>query len=322
MYTDDPQRDTNIPYNEDSMRMTEFQDPFIRVLNHLENTLTASHIAAFPVLCWSPAYDVAKVREEIAKDCLDFSHVPIRDSNGHIRRIACREDLNEKHGVLEEHALPLEERHIVDASRPLRDTLLLLRHHRVLLVRSPESGYPDGISGIINHADIQKTPVRLLLFAQITEIEVRLRNRATCESWEEDPDCAAFVKLAEEIRRRWKDPEGRLPLINYLNLNRLMCLTRTRLPTFLGEIECCEFLNCAEKLTALRNAIAHTDDIGCCEFLKCAEKLTAIRNDVAHSNDIGCRCGANPLDTIDAVNNAFDLVGNILADVRRLGQTT
>jgi len=197
------------------MSITEIQDPFVRVLNHLENTLTASHIAAFPVLCWVLADDVTQVRKKIAKakDGLDFSHVPIRDGNGHVRWIAHREDLNEKHGMLGDHTKTFEEGHIVDASRPLRDTLLLLRDHGVLLVRSPESGQPDGISGIINHADIQKTPVRLLLYAQITEIEARLRNRLSREPWEENPDCAAFVALAKK-KRRGKDPELWLPLIN------------------------------------------------------------------------------------------------------------
>jgi hypothetical protein len=301
------------------MRLDELQDPFIRVLNHLENTLTASHIAAFPVRCWSRADHVTKVREEIAKDHLDFSHAPIRDDKGYIRWIACREDLNEKHGLLVKHARRLEERHVVDANHPLRGTLRLLRDHGILLVRSPESGHPDGISGIINHADIQKTPVRMLLFAQITEIEARLRNRASLELWEENPDCAAFVVLAK--KRRGNDPELWLPLINYLNLGRLMCLTRTCLPTFLGEIECCEFLECAKKLTALRNAIAHTDDIGCREFLKCAKKLTALRNAIAHTDDIGCRRGASPLETIAAVNSAFDLVDNILKALMCLDKT-
>ena len=273
------------------MRLDDLHDPFVRVLNHLESTLIASHIAAFPVLCWAPTDDVATVREEIAEDRLDFSHVPIRDGKGRVRWIACREDLNEKHGLLKNHAMPFKKRHVVDASRPLRETLLLLRDHSVLLVRSPESGQTDGISGIINHADIQKTPVRLLLFAQITEIEARLRNRLNREPWERDPVCAEFVRNAQNQRR---DPEGQLPLINYLNLRQLMCLTRT-----------CNIHFFPEK----------SKD----EFLECAKRLTALRNDIAHTNDIGCSAGDNPLDTIAAVNRAFDFVDATLAAVVYLG---
>jgi len=283
------------------MKMAEFQDPFVRVLNHLENTLTASHIAAFPVRCWSPNDDVTKVREEIAKDLLDFSHAPIRDGKGYIRWIACREDLNEKHGLLVKHARPLKERHVVDASHPLRDTLLLLRYHGVLLVRSPESGQPDGISGIINHADIQKTPVRLFLFAQITEIEARLRNRVSRELWEEDPNCDTYKNSA---KRKRKDPEGRLPLINYLNPRELMLLTNALEIPLLQKLSKSKFQKLSEG-----------------EFEKQAKELTDLRNAIAHSNDIGCRRGTNPLDTIDAVNHAFDLVANILDAVIRLGQT-
>lgn len=274
------------------MQLAYLQDPFVRVLNQLENTLTASHIAAFPVLCWSPADDVTKVREEIAKHKLDFSHVPIRDDKGQIRWIARREDLNEKRGPLVDHAMPFKEQHVVDASRSLRDILLLLRDQGVLLVRSPESGQPDGISGIINHADVQKTPVRLLLFTQITEIEARLRNRLNNEHWEEDPVCAEFVKLANSQR---KDPEGRLPLINHLNPRQLMLLTRTRKIRMLPELSEGEFNNRAKELTDLRN-------------------------DIAHTNDFGCSGGANPLDTIEAVNRAFGLVDAALSAVVRLGQ--
>ena len=275
------------------MMMADLQDSFVRVLNHLEKTITASHIAAFPVLCRSPSDDVTKVHEEIAKDRLDFSHVPIRDSKGHVRWLASREDLNEKRGQLIDHAMPFEERHVVDSSRPLRDTLRLLRDQGVLLVRSPESGHPDGISGIINHADVQKTPVRLLLFTQISEIEARLRNRLNRERWEEDPVCAAFVERAN-IQRR--DPEGRLPLINHLNMRQLMHLARTREIRLLPELSEDKFTN-------------HTKD------------LTAIRNDIAHTNDFGCSGGANPLDTIEAVNRAFDLVDETLSAVVRLDQT-
>jgi predicted transcriptional regulator len=275
------------------MRRAEFQDPFVRVLNHLENTLTASHIAAFPVVCWSPEDDVTEVIEKIAKDRLDFTHVPIRDSEGHVRWIVYREKINEKHGKLVDHAMPIEERYIVDAICPLRETLLLLRDSGVLLVRSPESGQPDGISGIINHADIQKTPVRLLLFAQITEIEARLRNRVSRESWEENPHCDKYKNSAKGKRR---DPDGSLPLINYLNPSQLMFLARALdIPLH-------------QKLS---------ED----EFKILAKELNELRNAIAHSNDIGCDLAANPLDTIGAVNRAFDLAGGILAAVIHLGRT-
>jgi predicted transcriptional regulator len=294
MNTNHSQQDTNIPFNEGTMRLIDLQDPFVRVLRHLENTLTASHIAAFPVLCCPPADDVTKVRKVIAKDRLDFSHVPIRDDKGHVRWIARREDLTEKRGPLVDHAMPLNERNVVDASLPLRDTLQLLQNQGVLLVRSPESGQPDGISGIINHADVQKTPVRLLLFTQITEIEARLRNRLSREHWEEDPRCTGFVKDAAYIQSRY--PERRLPLINYLNPGRLMLLTRACGIRLLSELSDEEFTNRSKELSDLRNNIAHT-------------------------NDLGCSGGTNPLDTIEAVNRAFGLVDATLGAVVRLGQT-
>lgn len=63
------------------MTANEFQDSFVRALTHLEKTLTASHIAAFPVWCCSPTDDVAKVRIDVAIDKLDFSYVPTLPKN-------------------------------------------------------------------------------------------------------------------------------------------------------------------------------------------------------------------------------------------------
>jgi hypothetical protein len=95
--------------------------------------------------------------------------------------------------------------------------------------------------------------------------------------------------------RPTKDPEGRLPLINHLNPRQLMLLTRTRKIRLLPELSEGEFNNRAKELTELRN-------------------------DIAHTNDFGCSGGANPLDTIEAVNRAFGLVDATLAAVVRLGQ--
>lgn len=274
------------------MKANEFQDPFVRALTHLEKTLTATHIAAFPVWWCLPTEDVVKVRADIAPNRRDFSHVPIRDDTGRIRWIAERENLEGKHGRLVDHAVPVAERNVIDAGRPLRDTVLLLREQGFLLVRSPESGQPDWISGIINHADVQKTPVRLLLFAQLTEIEARLRDRLTRESWEEDVACAPFVKMA---KAQCRDHRARLPLINHLNPKQLMLLGRARgLPLFpyLSEEEF--------------------------KLKSCA--IYSLRNDIAHTNDFGEHGNSDPLETIDAVNRSLDLVNSVLSETVGLSQ--
>lgn len=101
--------------------------------------------------------------------------------------------------------------------------------------------------------------------------------------------------------KKWKDPEGRLPLANYLNPRELMLLTKAlEIPLL-------------QKLWRVESKKPPED-----EFEKLAKELKDLRNAIAHSNDIGYRCGATPLNTIQSVNIAFDLVDNILAAVRRL----
>jgi len=161
-----------------------------------------------------------------------------------------------------------------------------LTNDAFLLVRSPESGYPDGISGIINHADVDKLPVRLLLFAQITEIESRLREMVLDLPWQTDPIFANTARQASNMRKAHRNEA--LSLMNYLNFAQL------------GRI-------------AHHYKIFHISMDSEKVFAR-LQQLKDIRNAVAHGNEIQRR--PDPLMSVKASREALSIVDEFLALTR------
>jgi hypothetical protein len=129
--------------------------------------------------------------------------------------------------------------------------------------------------------------VRLLFFAQITEIESRLRERVSNRDWQDDPTFAREAEHASNMSKRNRD--SGLPLANYLNLAQL------------GRV--------AHHYGMLRASI---NSAGLAGELK---QLKKIRNDVAHSNEI--RRGSDPLASVKTVRDALLLLDKFLGMVRK-----
>ena len=83
------------------------EDPFVRTLRELENTLTASHIAFFPVWCCLPSDDVVELRRRISPEGFDFSFVPVRNDAGKITGVVHRDRLVGKNGAVNAHLVAL-----------------------------------------------------------------------------------------------------------------------------------------------------------------------------------------------------------------------
>jgi hypothetical protein len=237
-------------------------DPFVRALRDIESTLIASHIAVFPVWGCSSDHDITKLREHIAPGAHDFSHVPVRNGAGVVRGVVHRDKIQGSSGTAGSCMVELQEHHVVPANTQLRETMFLLGKEGFLLVRSPESGYPDGISGIINHADIQKTPVRLLLFARLTELEARLRGRIQGANWDSQPQCDWAVTSAKRKRDRFWTRDALPQLANYLNLREVAKVARQLGVGIHPELEEAAFETRAKELLKIRNDICHTNTLG------------------------------------------------------------
>jgi len=261
--------------------MSVHADSFLRVLADIEDSLTASHIAAFPVWCCKSDHDSERLHQEIAPGGQrDYHHVPVRDEDGHIRTVVYRDDLGGKRGPARKNGRLIGVDHKFEASRPLLDAIVRLKNTGFLLVTSLESGQPDGVSGIINHADLQKLPVRLLLFARLSELEATLREIVTGSDWLIRGDCSNERKYAEGERQRHNKGEEDLPLEQYLNLKGLVAVAQ-RLNRFVPQERAIE-----DRLTSLR----------------------AVRNHIAHGLEFGNGDTPSPEETVKAVQDAFAIV--------------
>jgi hypothetical protein len=175
---------------------------------------------------------------------------------------------------------------IVQATTPLREVVERLKNSAFLLVESHESGMPDGISGIINHADLQKLPIRLLLFSYIVEIETRLRSEVESKNpkWSENDRFNGIAKRAIGMRKRSKS--NALELHHYLNLNDFGIIMRqTGIRGFPGEDR--------------------------------FQELVYLRNNLAHSNLLIVLGGKNE-SSIKAVSSAFNLVEEFLNAIKNI----
>lgn len=258
-------------------------DPFVRALADIENTLTASHIAVFPVVCAAPTNDVAQLYFSMAEDQDDYSHMPVREADGRVSGVLHREELTGASGKAGQWKKPLAPDLVIEASTSLRKTITQLRHTGLLLVRSVESGHPDGISGIINHADIQKLPVKILLFTQISEVESRLRILLKSTNWENTQAGRQATGTARQRAKQWKNDA--LPVLHYLNLRELGLLAH----------------NCG---------LLRTGGLDEATVVREMEDLRQLRNAVAHGQDYNPR--DNALESIEAMNAALLLVQRIL----------
>ncbi len=114
-------------------------DAFLHVLADIEGTLTASHIAAFPVVCAAPDEDVAALREGMCRR--DFTHMPVRDGNGRVTGVLHQGLLGRASGRAGDHVVALDRSQVVPARLTLRETVMRLKAADYLLVESTESGH-------------------------------------------------------------------------------------------------------------------------------------------------------------------------------------
>lgn len=127
-------------------------------------------------------------------------------------------------------------------------------------MRSAKSRDPDGIGGIITRADVQKTPVRLLLFAQLIEIETRLRKRLEGTKWELRDECKKDRSDAEKQKKHYKG-DTLDALENYLGIGRLLHVTRKVGTNLLPELNDEEFTGRVEHVRKARNQVCHGLDV-------------------------------------------------------------
>lgn len=131
----------------------------------LDLSLTAEAISE-PLLAYPPSTPSSEVRTELEKRSFDVTGVQDDDSE-RVHRCIRIEALTA--GTCGDCAEPVRLEEVVAKTTPLRDCLKpIVEHGRVFVIGR------GGIEEIITRADLEKQPVRLLLFGVISTLEMAM----------------------------------------------------------------------------------------------------------------------------------------------------
>jgi hypothetical protein len=113
-----------------------------------------------------------------------WDQTPVYDSDGIIRWYVEREDLRAgTMSTLESYLKQLKTEHIISAETPVVDTFREISVHRFLYVLEG-----NRIVGLVTYSDLDRRPVRTLLFTLLNELEGKLielmnRENSSSEYW-------------------------------------------------------------------------------------------------------------------------------------------
>lgn len=222
-----------------------------------ETGITANSIQE-PLKCCLYGEAALSVLAELKR--LDFDLAGIKFSKNQPPVEFVRTESLQK-GICEEVAEPIKPADIISESTPLIEVLSGLKNKSYFFVLNGRE-----ISGIITRADLQKPPVRILLFGFISLFEMHLtfliRSHFPNEKWRESLK-AKRIENAETILQQRKDR------------NEVIDLT-----------DCLQFADKRDLVLTseeIRNHLDLTTKNGANKLLRNIEKL---RNKLAHSQDI------------------------------------
>lgn len=226
-----------------------------RDLREMFRNVTVSHIAEELVSCEADE-ESAVVRDRMKE--LDFDVMGIKEKdvvNGYVEQ----EEL--KTGSARQYEQTFRPSELIAESMPLIEVLPILRYTLRMFVL-----HGNRVSGIVTRGDLQKAPVRLLLFGLITLLEMNLLNLIRIyypeDSWKHlvKPDRRREAKKLWARRKRRNES---LELADCLNLGE-------KADVILGNQDIFEHLKVDSKESArsffedtrnLRNRLAHAQDI-------------------------------------------------------------
>jgi hypothetical protein len=206
-------------------------------LEQIVRSLHARDIAAFPVV--HAGVDEADPAVLQRMDKLDFSHMPLRDGNGDVVAVLDRTTIRR---------IPLGTKYLIGAGALLSEAIARLPGAGFLLVQSPESGYRDNISGIINHADVVSLPVRMLFYTRTMQLERRVLDEIEGKDWGGTPSLQHLWDKVEGMYRQGGDRRSCREA--YLHFPEIMRIGQTRQILHVSDAE-------RERLSTARNFASH-----------------------------------------------------------------
>lgn len=242
-----------------------------------EDNITIEYIAE-PLKAVS---ETASLSETLALMSLwDFDVVAVEGAQG-ISGYIERSAILSAQGLCRDHLQPFHPSELVAISTPLLKLLPILRHRPRLFVLDCNQ-----VSGILTCGDLQKAPVRMLLFGMVTLLEMNLlrliRRYYPQDAWQPilKPDRVTAARRLWQGRQAHNDATDLLDYLQFCDKRDLL-LHHTVLVERLG-------------LTSKRGAE---------RLLKGAERL---RNNLAHAQDLVN--GSSWAELLDLVSEIEDLL--------------
>jgi len=225
--------------------------------NLFETGITARAIEE-PIQCCLSTNPATVVSEKMRQ--LGFDVVGFKDSEGGpVIGYLNGCDLGE--GECREYFQPFHISDLISDSTPLANVLPILRNKQRVFLLSGNS-----VTGIITRADLQKPPVRILLFGLVSLLEIHLsylvRKCYTEDSWKKKLSRARILGAKELLKQR-KARNENMDLIDCLQFcdKRELVAGHSELREVLDLESKNKARELLEEIEKLRDKLAHSQDI-------------------------------------------------------------
>ena len=211
----------------------------------------------------SEALDTCNVRDcaQQIKDQMvlrDYDVIGVEE-NGMVIGYALRDDLGE--GPCKEYFRNFSPSELVSDSTPLLQTLFIFKNtERLFIIEG------NRITKVVTLADLQKPPIRMLLFGIISLLEMHLYRIINSyfhdDTWKKHLSVKR-IHLAEELFLQRKARNEAIQLSDCLQLcdKRDIVLSEPSLSGLLGIVSKSKGKDFFKKLETLRNNLAHSQDL-------------------------------------------------------------
>jgi hypothetical protein len=220
-----------------------------------EESITVKYVAE-PLKAVTLEDDALTIQQWMKEQ--DFDVVGIEE-NGIICAYLERNNLGK--GLCKDYQKLFHPSELISSSTPLMQLLPLLRDKKRLFVLEY-----NRINSIVTYGDLQKAPVRMLLFSLITLLEMNLlkivRNYFTCDNWQKNLR-SERVEMARKLWELEREKNEALDLLDYLQFcdKRDLILTSPELCKKLGLTSKRGAERLFKSAEALRNRLAHAQDL-------------------------------------------------------------
>jgi hypothetical protein len=188
----------------------------------------------------------------------DYDMAPVVDVDSNAVGYVLRRDLakSKSNGRIKDFTRQFSISDIVSSSTPVLSHLRLWDQHRFFIVNQANKPV-----GLVTPADLNKAPVRLVLYVLIAEIEAKLRRlierEFPNESWTDYLD-DAVLKRVDGLRSRDKKDNVELDRVYYLEFSELLqILGDSRISDTMGFTRD-RFQQVRKSLNKLRVDVMHT----------------------------------------------------------------